>query len=80
MKKVTESTTPETIINQISNQEIPGYRASLRKLMDGYFLHCANGGINPEPAYCAFMAVDELLEKIYDYNQTTEVTRQAAGM
>ncbi len=83
MKKLTKSidaTTPEAIINQIPVLDIPGFRSALREMMDGYFLHCAGHGTNPEPAWCAFRAVDELLEMIYDYKKTPSEQRKAAGM
>ena len=80
MKKVTESTTPATINNLISIIEIPGYRNSLRAMMDGYFLHCAENGVNPEPAYCAFKAIDSMLEKIYSADASDCELKQAVGM
>ena len=80
MKKVTELSTPESIINQISLQDIPEFRASLREMMDGYFLKAASDGINPEPAYCSYKAVDSMLEQICTHRQTASEVKQAAGM
>ncbi|MEI6456479.1 MAG: hypothetical protein WCO93_09340 [bacterium] len=83
MKKVTESTqaiTPEAIINQVPDLDIPMFRSALREMMDGYFLHCAGHGTNPEPAWCAFRAVDGLLGTIHDFKQAPGEQRKAVGM
>lgn len=68
MKKQTElpkTITLETITDHISIGDIPEFRDSLRLLMDRGFLYCGESGGNAEPAWCAFQAVDQLLEIIY---------------
>jgi hypothetical protein len=74
MKNQTElpkNITLESIADHISIGDIPEFRDNLREMMDGYFLYCADPGFaNPAPAWCAFRAVDSLLEMIYEHKQS----------
>jgi len=83
MKKVTESSriiTPETIIDQIATDDIREFRNKLRQLMDWGFLYCGENGISADPAWGAFMEIDQLLEMLYEYKQEQTEPLKVVGL
>ena len=70
LKITTESRTAEQIINQVPAIDIHDFRASLRDMMDGYFLQCE--GDNPAPVYSAYIVADSLMADIYEYRKEKE--------
>lgn len=83
MKTTTASnriSTPESIVNQISKDDLQEFRNSLREMMDGYFLFSSQAGSDPEPAWCAFRAIDNLLLEIQKHQQIPAQPLKAVGM
>jgi hypothetical protein len=48
--------------------------------MDYVFLYCSQNGINPEPAWAAYKAADNLLEIIQDSKQEPVETLKVVGL
>jgi len=78
--ELTETITPEEIVKSICPLDIRGHRDALRWMMDGYFLKCADGFGDPEASWCAYQAVDHLLENIQEYYRQIDSRKQAVGI
>jgi hypothetical protein len=81
MKTTTEKNqviTPETIVKGITGIDIAALRACIRAMMDSHFLNCASVGDDPEPAWCAFKAIDTHLEEISDYHKAKGELKKGA--